>query len=299
MIKFVAYCVKIIVVISISISVEANMNKEVLVLDSNSSIPRNYRDYSNLSAVRKAGVSILGLTELAISGSGQFSEQGLKYILAQKNTKKPVYIIDLRLESHGFIQGIAISWYAIRNTGNVGRNENEIYAREQWLLSSILHKTVKVYLHKQAAEDLVNFGDFESIYVERALSEQQLVEQYGVNYKRVYVVDHTKPSTATMQDFLQFYRKLPKDAEIHVHCRAGKGRSTTFMIILDILQNAKLVTLEDIIKRNYLIGGTNLANTVFSPEKKWKQELSNNRKEFLQKFYDYVRNNDIYSVEWR
>ena len=41
----------------------------------------------------------------------------------------------------------------------------------------------------------------------------------------------------------------------HFHCKEGIGRTTTFMIMYDIMKNYKEVSLNDIIKRQYLPSG--------------------------------------------
>ena len=54
-----------------------------------------------------------GLERLHASGSGEFSASGLHSLLEAlaEKTQMPICIVDLREESHGFFDGIAVSWY--------------------------------------------------------------------------------------------------------------------------------------------------------------------------------------------
>ena len=42
----------------------------------------------------------------------------------------PICIVDLREESHGFFDGIAVSWYGEHDWGNVGLTQEEALADE-------------------------------------------------------------------------------------------------------------------------------------------------------------------------
>lgn len=65
-------------------------------------------------------------------------------------------------------------------------------------------------------------------------------------YLRLPVADHSRPSAETASLFVSFYRKLVNETNtgnsaafpwLHFHCRAGKGRTTTFMAMLDLLSH--------------------------------------------------------------
>lgn len=79
-----------------------------------------------------------------------------------------------------------------------------------------------------------------------------------------------------------------KNAWLHFHCHAGHGRTTTFAVFYDILSNPA-VALDDIVARQYALGGTNL----FIPSKKdnWKSKEIRKRAEQIRKFYAYVQAN--------
>ena len=90
-----------------------------------------------------------------------------------------------------------------------------------------------------------------------------------------------------------FLRALPAGGWVHFHCRAGKGRTTTFIALYDMLRNAGTVSLKDIVARQSdLIGGYD----VLAPEpggdfEPWKAGVTSDRVAFVTAFYNYARAN--------
>jgi protein-tyrosine phosphatase len=90
--------------------------------------------------------------------------------------------------------------------------------------------------------------------------------------------------------FILAVRALPADGWVHFHCRAGKGRTTTFITLYDMLRNAGRVSLEDIVHRqSLLIGDYNLLE--LAGQSGWKAGLASERADFVRAFYDYARAN--------
>ena len=66
------------------------------------------------------------LTEEGMSGSAQFSETQFRELAAQLREKaEAVWIVDCRLESHGLINGMAVSWCDANNAANAGKSAEE------------------------------------------------------------------------------------------------------------------------------------------------------------------------------
>ena len=86
------------------------------------------------------------------------------------------------------------------------------------------------------------------------LTEKQFVEQAGVRYVRLMVTDHLRPTDAEVDRFITTARNLPEDGWVHFHCHAGRGRTTMFLVLWDILHNADRVSLVDITKRQSRAG---------------------------------------------
>jgi len=71
--------------------------------------------------------STTGLIDLHASGSGEFTADNLRLLLTR--THGPV-IFDLRQETHIFVNGLPVSWFATRDWANVGRSQTEIEEAE-------------------------------------------------------------------------------------------------------------------------------------------------------------------------
>lgn len=240
-----------------------------------------------------------GLGYLQASGSSQFSEEGLLAILDIIGTNKSVVIVDLRQESHGFINGNAIYWYARRNWANVGKIKEQILVDELDSLEALRTEN-EITVHR-----ILTKLEDGSPGVTRALqfpggevlSESDLAAKYNLGYVRFTVTDHIKPDDNVVDEFIELVKKLPDDAWLHFHCKAGKGRTTTFLTLYDMIRNAKNASFEDIVSRQFFIGGNDLMKV---PSKdSWKHDSLYERTIFLKQFYDYCRENtDDFATSW-
>jgi len=254
-------------------------------------LPRNFRMSSDpwLGTSSKKEPSRLGLDELNASGSGQFSEDGLKAILSRLNSSQRITVVDLRQESHGFANGIAVSWYAPHDAANVGKTLVEIEADESKRLQDLLsQKDVSIEDVTRKTDDVIDKATPMSISVKKVATEKELTGSLNVGYFRIPVTDHLPPTKDDVERFLTFVRSLPENTWLHFHCEAGDGRTTSFLSMYDMFRNAKNVSFEDIIERQYRLGGIDLAEM---PEKSsWKYPHEVDRLKFLQEFYTRMKN---------
>ena len=69
------------------------------------------------------------LKEEKMSGSAQFSAGQFHVLAGQlRALAQDIWIVDCRMESHGFINGIAVSWCGEDNGANYGKSVGEIDA---------------------------------------------------------------------------------------------------------------------------------------------------------------------------
>ena len=78
--------------------------------------------------------------------------------------------------------------------------------------------------------------------------------------------------------FIDIIKSHSEDTWFHFHCKAGVGRTTTFMIMYDIIKNGNNVSLNDIIGRQVLLSGISQRDAV--------DFYVGNRYDFLSNFYD-------------
>lgn len=269
----------------------------MLVLDMRNgpTLPKNFR---TTAGHLPNNINTLGLADLHIAGGAEFSKESLKAITQYLHTKN-LLIVDLRQEPHGLLNSNAISWYAPQNAENAGKTPSQIEEEQSALLKALgERKTVVVnnILKKSPDGEIEKVKHIEYL-VHQANSEQELVNQMNLKYKRIYVQDSHIPSEKQVDRFLEIARNIPENRWIYFHCRAGEGRTTTFMTMYDIYHNAKQVSLRDIFVRQALLGGKDLSQL---PEKdSYKFKLAVERLQFIKRFYEYARNNtDNYSTSW-
>jgi Inositol hexakisphosphate len=253
--------------------------------------PRNLRttDDPLTPGTSEGPAAILGLPDLRASGSGEFTSEGLKFVLAR--TRGPVTVFDLRQETHIFVNDLPVSWYASRDWANVGRTQSDIEASEAARVAS-LKPGSKIDIRPGHP---VKHGDANSVppqqvTVERASVERGVVQSSGANYVRVTVTDHTRPLDEEVDRFILAVRALPENAWAHFHCEAGLGRTTTFMVLYDTLRNADRVSLEDIVQRQKILShGYDVLQ--HDEPGNWKAPFAAGRAKFVRTFYDYARAN--------
>lgn len=292
---------KILVIIFLAVSLYtgltfARKSSALLVIDASdlAKPPRNFRTTSdNLVANH---FSKIGLNKLHIMGSAQFSEKELHYVI--QNTRHPAIIIDLRQEAHGFINGTAISWYGRYNWDNVDKDEQKISTLEKQLLQNLQKQsTVIAYQIKHKKFGRIKQTQPLQFKIHNVQDEQNLLKTYSINYYRIYVTDHKRPNDQQVDNFIHIVKTLPMHQWMYIHCRGGKGRTTIFMAMKDMMENAKQVSFADIVHRQFALGGQDLYKIPAKNEQ--THDFAIERLQFLEKFYQYCKNNqNDFATNW-
>jgi len=254
-------------------------------------LPRNFR--TTRDPLPEQQINLEGLRSLNIAGSGQFSARELKEAVAKLESRKSIWLIDLRQECHGFLNGNAISWYAKHNAANFGKSLDAIVKEETSKIQAIskekevLLHTAKPHSHKK--------DEPQEVEVLSCITEQQLAQSLGLHYVRLPVTDHLTPDPATVDRYLTLLKSVPEETWLYFHCRGGDGRTGTFMVMYDMLHNAKKISFEEIVMRQWHLGGNNLAEI---PEKcNWRAFRKEERFLFLHQFYDFCRQKEPNSTQ--
>lgn len=265
-----------------------NNDDELIVLDMRNTpdLPKRFRIPQKLSS---PNINWQGFAKLNMMGSGQFSKASFEKIL-QKFKITNLTVIDLRQESHGFLNGNAISWYGFRNAINTSKTDTQIETAENNALKQLESKeslVVKLILHK-ASGKITKFKNTE-FSVHSIASEEDYILQQKLNYIRLYVQDFHAPELKQVNQFIKIVKVLPNDHWLYFHCRAGAGRTSTFMVMYDMMRNAKLVSFDEILARQVAIGGKDL--TQLPDKADYKHKPAQKRLAFLKSFYEYARAN--------
>ena len=243
----------------------SNKNESIITIDTTSSVglPMRLRDIPTLN----------------ISGSAQFTKDQLLNLKNSIN-KDNICIVDLRQESHGMINDLAISFLNPYKDLNNGFTTEQTIKAENSLLNKIkIGNTIQLYKHT---------GIFiKDITVDFISNESQLVTEADMQYKRFAVKDNSAPTPDIVDQFVEFIKNKPDDIHLHFHCAAGKGRTTSFMVMYQAMKNNSNLTLEQLLSYQYNIGGVNLHD-------------NNIQYNFLEDFCNYVQKNkdSNYSISY-
>jgi hypothetical protein len=269
------------------------------ILDESEDFPRNFRMCSDsfpvtrvLNYYKKNETlpSRQGLDQLRCSGSAQFSATTLKNI--QRIVKAPLIVMDLRLEPHGFLEGHSVSWFAPGNNFYGAKYTPYWHQHEENLIAPLRKaKQTKVYtIIDKYNKRIIEASSF-FLSHQRSMNEKELSHLHNVSYVRVPVLDSQLPEDEALDIFLETIKHIPQNAWVHFHCRAGKGRTTLFMILYDIIHNVGRVPLEEIMSRQYLLSPTNFK--IYPPERR-ERTLK-----LLKNFYAYCADpNGFKKTKW-
>ena len=268
----------------------------LLSVEDNDALPRGLR--SSWDKIPET-VDPTGLLALHMAGSAQFSalqfKSFLNYIRNYGVSPAQVIVVDLREEPHAFINGHAVRWYAIGAWWTQGNPLALVEAKEKECLSHLAvgQPVVLNHIQKNEAGYPHISGEYSST-ITSLKTEQQIVTEAGAQYVRLPVTDHMKPEDQDVDQFLDLVKKLPPEACIYFHCHAGRGRTSTFMIMYDMLRNPKLPR-DIIIDRQVQLGSRDLRR-LSNPLKSRKHPDEKSRLEFINLFYEYLNAPDGYGT---
>jgi protein tyrosine phosphatase len=273
---------------AISNSQGLNTHAPLLLLDKNDhDLPRKFRSMKELVGESRSDQL---LRSVPMSGSAQFSINQLPNM--KKHMGQNVMIIDLRRESKAFLNQMPVTWYGKQNAGNLNLNSEEVLSKEAQLIQHLRQqKKVKLYRIDNPASDtqqgIIFHAEVTSIPVHQVATEKQLIETSHLGYKRFFVSDHRAPTDQTVDEFIQFTQSLKPSTWLHFHCRGGRGRTSTFMLMYAIMRIDEKVTLDEL-NNSLSKDSMNLLVSSHTQRDLWKDKYTQERIQFIQLFYDYI-----------
>lgn len=163
-----------------------------------------------------------GLNTLQMSGSAQPTMEQYKELAQVLKTKAsgPIYVVDLRQETHLYVNDMPVSLYGDRDWGNVGESRTSILQNERQLTKTLPGTTIETAeIARPAGAKSGKKGPVkqESMVVNKVQTEEQVARELGLHYMRITATDHIWPSAENIDQFIAFYKKLPSNAWIHFH----------------------------------------------------------------------------------
>ncbi len=203
-------------------------------------------------------VNLTGLREIKASGGAFPRFPYLSWQLG--HVKEDIIILDVKADFHGYIKGFP--------TCLLGYNRRE---------PGLRHIPRRLVLTGTTAfrPDLVT-------------PEAEEAKKYGYQYKTVDIGAKFIATPDKIDELVSFLDNLPKDKWVHVHCSHGSGRTSTALVMLDTLRNAPNVSLNDIVKRQHLLGSVDIFDTSVWPGGTYTAAELETRKKFVEDFYAFV-----------
>lgn len=214
---------------------------------------------------------------LRIAGGGQPSKTTLAHLHEQLSLSidTPLWVIDLRQESHGYLNEDAVSWHGVANAANRGKAAESVERDEQQRLAEAIGTNVQAVPMGHYDEAHIPYTFAES--VTSFATERHVARKSGLGYVRIAATDMRWPEPQAIDDFVNFYRSLPQEhGWLYFHCQAGQGRTTTFMVLYELLERPDR-TADEAIAHQRALGGADLS--------------SGARYEGICRFAQYVREN--------
>ena len=214
---------------------------------------------------------------LRIAGGGQPSKTALVHLLEQLGLPDdtPLWVIDLRQESHGYLNEDAVSWHGVANAANRGKAAESVERDEQQRLAEAIGTNVQAVPMGHYDEAHIPYTFAEA--VTGFATERHIARKSGLGYVRIAATDMHWPEPQAIDAFVRIYRSLPQEhGWLYFHCQAGQGRTTTFMVLYELLERPDCTAYEAIAHQRAL-GGADLS--------------SGERYEGICRFAQYVREN--------
>lgn len=108
-----------------------------------------------------------------------------------------------------------------------------------------------------------------------------------------------RPDDHEVDLFVEFMAGVADDEWLFMHCYAGEGRTTNFMVMCDIYKNYGVASFDDIAARQGLIGPVDVRTEVVTTGKAhYKKKASVERRIFLQQFYMFAKETNFAGPTW-
>ncbi len=218
-----------------------------------------------------------GLADLNSYGSGIIYFQDFRAYFKDKiggADKKTIHVVNLLTDEMYYYKDRCLRWYGL---GYMNKDLGQhIFARK---LFKSAYKTLLRYFYGTPPTDNLSLLQ----------TERQIIQDIGGDYYIPFKGNGDWLGDQNyVDDMVHYFESLPKGDDVYIHCAHGKGRTSTFLVFYDIFRNGKKVSLKDIANRHYCLGREDVLNTDLWAKGTWTQEALDARKDFVERFYDYM-----------
>lgn len=208
----------------------------------------------------------------------------------QKLSPQQVYILDLTYTKMPYIGNHPLAWYGYKDFEEF-KNPPVIKSFSKRMAMKIKEMYYEWKTGKKLAD--IQESDF--------TPEKELIEKKGYHYLEPLPTEW-RNDWSFVDKLIPIFESLPDDAWIYFHCAHGRGRTTTVMIIYDIFKTSKNVPLDDILERQYCIGGEDVRDTKVWANGTWDENELRSREKIIYSFYDYMHDSNGYGkktfIQW-
>ncbi|SBV53279.1 putative type III effector protein XopH [Xanthomonas bromi] len=200
-------------------------------------------------------------------------------------------VLDVREESHAIVGGYPGTWRVPNNWANVGKSREEVLTDEHERINALKEQETVQILHRKDVKNNVENPRAVTLTRPPIFSEEELVKMAGARYMRLTVTDHLGPRAEDVDAFIAMERDMEIHEKLHVHCGVGQGRTGIFIAMHDILHNATMVSLDDIINRQLAFNPGRALDFHKDVAHEGRSNFRNDRLEFIALFYQYANSN--------
>lgn len=223
------------------------------------------------------------LKDLRISGSSFPNLNVLDDLVKEKQVSPDkVYIFDLTYEKMPYLDQHALKWYGYKEFTRI----SDPWLEKSFSRALFLSAKAKYYEWK-TGKKLTDLKPSDLV------SEKEAIEKRGYHYLEPMGSDWLF-DWSFVDELVHIFETLPDDAWLYFHCAHGHGRTTTSMLIYDILKSDKSIPLSDILKRQYCIGGEDVRDTQVWANGTWDENELKAREKVIYFFYDYMHDPEGY-----
>lgn len=181
-----------------------------------------------------------------VHGVAQPTVEGMRNVLKRLGAEsKTVMWTTMREEPVLYVNGRSVTLrelaHPFANLEQPGLTGAQVEAQEEALKAEVQREAAlhgnRILLHEEAPDGTVQarWMPIESLQTPREVFAQMNREGLHVDYARIPVTDEKAPEEADFDALVARFKNVPAGTEMVLNCHAGRGRTTTAMVVADLM----------------------------------------------------------------